>query len=134
MRSFRSVRLAADVPLATAINSTPPQNLASHVKTLTMASMTTGQAIVASLLRHGVDTVFGIPGAHTYDLMDALHGAGERLRFITTQHEQAAAYLAFGYAKSSGKPGVFTVVPGPGRAQRQRGAEASPWPFLHRYR
>ncbi len=79
-----------------------------------MPAMTTGQAIVASLLRHGVDTVFGIPGAHTYDLMDALHGAGERIRFVTARHEQAAAYLAFGYAKSSGKMGVFTVVPGPG--------------------
>ena len=79
-----------------------------------MPSLTTGRVIVESLLRHGVDTVFGIPGAHTYDLMDALHGAGERLRFITTRHEQAAAYLAYGYAKSTGKPGVFTVVPGPG--------------------
>src|SRR6476661_4648238 len=79
-----------------------------------MPSLTTGQAIVESLLRHGVDTVFGIPGAHTYDLVDALHGAGDRIRFITTRHEQAAGYLAFGYAKSSGRPGVFSVVPGPG--------------------
>ncbi len=79
-----------------------------------MPSLTTGRVIVESLLRHGVDTVFGIPGAHTYDLMDALHGASDRLRFITTRHEQAAAYLAYGYAKSSGRPGVFTVVPGPG--------------------
>ncbi len=79
-----------------------------------MPSMTTGQAIVDALLAHGVDTVFGIPGAHTYDLLDALHAAGDRIRFITTRHEQAAGYLAYGYAKSTGKPGVFTVVPGPG--------------------
>lgn len=79
-----------------------------------MPSLTTGQAIVESLLRHDVDTVFGIPGAHTYDLFDALHGAGDRIRFITTRHEQAAGYMAFGYAKSSGKAGVFSVVPGPG--------------------
>ncbi len=79
-----------------------------------MALMTTGQAIVASLLTHGVDTVFGIPGAHTYDLFDALHAAGDRIRFITTRHEQAGGYLAYGYAKSSGKVGVFSVVPGPG--------------------
>jgi len=79
-----------------------------------MPTLTTGQAIVESLLRHDVDTVFGIPGAHTYDLFDALYGAGDRIRFITTRHEQAAAYMAFGYAKSSGKPGVFSVVPGPG--------------------
>lgn len=79
-----------------------------------MAQMTTGQAIVESLLAHGVDTVFGIPGAHTYDLFDALHAAGDRIRFITTRHEQAGGYLAYGYAKSSGKVGVFSVVPGPG--------------------
>lgn len=79
-----------------------------------MALMTTGQAIVESLLAHGVDTVFGIPGAHTYDLFDALHAAGDRIRFITTRHEQAGGYLAYGYAKSSGKVGVFSVVPGPG--------------------
>jgi acetolactate synthase-1/2/3 large subunit len=79
-----------------------------------MPLMTTGQAIVESLLSHGVDTVFGIPGAHTYDLFDALHAAGDRIRFITTRHEQAAAYLAYGYAKSTGRVGVFSVVPGPG--------------------
>ena len=79
-----------------------------------MPSLTTGQGIVESLLRHDVDTVFGIPGAHTYDLFDALHGTGDRIRFITTRHEQAAGYMAFGYAKSSGKAGVFSVVPGPG--------------------
>ncbi|MFH1605527.1 MAG: thiamine pyrophosphate-binding protein, partial [Pseudomonadota bacterium] len=79
-----------------------------------MALMTTGQSIVESLLAHGVDTVFGIPGAHIYDLFDALHAAGDRIRFITTRHEQAGGYLAYGYAKSSGKVGVFSVVPGPG--------------------
>jgi len=79
-----------------------------------MPLMSAGQAIVESLLAHGVDTVFGIPGAHTYDLFDALHAAGERIRFITVRHEQAAGYLAYGYAKSSGKTGVFSVVPGPG--------------------
>ena len=79
-----------------------------------MALLTTGQAIVESLLAHGVDTVFGIPGAHTYDLFDALHAAGDKIRFITTRHEQAGGYLAYGYAKSSGKVGVFSVVPGPG--------------------
>jgi acetolactate synthase-1/2/3 large subunit len=79
-----------------------------------MPALTTGQAIVESLLGHDVNTVFGIPGAHTYDLFDALYGARDRIRFITTRHEQAAGYMAFGYAKSSGKPGVFSVVPGPG--------------------
>jgi len=79
-----------------------------------MSVMTTGEVIAASLMAHGVDTVFGIPGAHTYDLIDALAQHRERLRFITTRHEQGAGYLAYGYAKSTGRIGVCTVVPGPG--------------------
>ncbi len=76
--------------------------------------MTTGQVIADALVAHGVDTVFGIPGAHTYDLIDALAQRQPQLRFITTRHEQGAAYMAYGYAKSSGRVGVYTVVPGPG--------------------
>lgn len=79
-----------------------------------MPALSTGQAIVASLARHGVDTVFGIPGAHLYDLFDPLHEAAGAIRFVVTRHEQAAGYLAYGYAKSTGRVGVFSVVPGPG--------------------
>ena len=79
-----------------------------------MPVMTTGDAIAESLIAHGVDTVFGIPGAHTYDLIDALARRGTQLRFIATRHEQGAAYMAYGYAKATGRTGVFTVVPGPG--------------------
>src|SRR5258706_14412646 len=76
--------------------------------------MTTGQVMADSLIVHGVDTVFGIPGAHMYDFNDALAQRKDQLRFITTRHEQGAAYMAFGYAKPTGKGGVYTVVPGPG--------------------
>src|SRR5580698_7184140 len=79
-----------------------------------MSVMTTGQGIAASLIAHGVDTVFGIPGAHMYDFNDALARERKALRFITTRHEQGAGYMAYGYAKSTGHPGVYTVVPGPG--------------------
>jgi acetolactate synthase I/II/III large subunit len=79
-----------------------------------MTVMTTGDAIVESLIAHGVDTVFGIPGAHMYDFNDALARRGDAIRFITTRHEQGAAYMAYGYAKSTGRVGVYTVVPGPG--------------------
>src|SRR5581483_1396477 len=75
---------------------------------------TTGEKIARSLIAHGVDTVFGIPGAHMYDFNDALYGHRAELRFIHTRHEQAAGYMAYGYAKSTGKPGVYSVVPGPG--------------------
>jgi acetolactate synthase I/II/III large subunit len=76
--------------------------------------LTGGQAIVHSLLLHGVDTVFGIPGVQTYGLFDALHEARDRIRVIYPRHEQATAYMAFGYAKTTGRVGVFSVVPGPG--------------------
>ena len=76
--------------------------------------LTGGEAIVQSLLLHGVDTVFGIPGVQTYGLFDALHQVRDRLRVIYPRHEQATAYMAFGYAKTTGRPGVFSVVPGPG--------------------
>lgn len=79
-----------------------------------MTVMTTGDAIVESLIAHGVDTVFGIPGAHMYDFNDALARRADRIRFITARHEQGAGYMAFGYAKSTGRVGVYTVVPGPG--------------------
>jgi len=76
--------------------------------------MSSGQAIVDALVRNGVEHVFGIPGAHTYALFDALYERRDRIRFIGTRHEQGAAYMAYGYAKSSGRPGVYTCVPGPG--------------------
>jgi acetolactate synthase-1/2/3 large subunit len=77
-----------------------------------MASTSGGEAIVSGLVAHGVDTVFGLPGAQIYGLFDAFHQA--QLKVIGARHEQACGYMAYGYARSSGKPGVFSVVPGPG--------------------
>ena len=74
--------------------------------------MTAGEAVAKSLVAHGVETMFGIPGVHMYGFNDAV--AKEPIDFITTRHEQGAGYMAFGYAKSSGKTGVYSVVPGPG--------------------
>ena len=71
-----------------------------------------GEAIVSGLVAHGVDTVFGLPGAQIYGLFDGFHQA--QLKVIGARHEQACGYMAFGYARSSGRPGVFSVVPGPG--------------------
>ncbi|MDA1099837.1 MAG: thiamine pyrophosphate-binding protein [Proteobacteria bacterium] len=76
--------------------------------------MTGGDAMVQAVLRHGVNTVFGLPGVQTYPIMDALQRAGNRVRLINSRHEQGSAYMAYGYAKASGRPGVYTVVPGPG--------------------
>src|SRR5258708_24017669 len=77
-----------------------------------MSSATGGEAIVSGLVAHGVDTVFGLPGAQIYGLFDAFRQA--QLKVVGARHEQACGYMAFGYARSSGKPGVFSVVPGPG--------------------
>jgi acetolactate synthase-1/2/3 large subunit len=76
--------------------------------------MTAGQGIVDTLIRNGVDCIFGIPGAHTYKLFDALYERREAIRCIGSRHEQGAAYMAYGYAKSSGRIGAYTCVPGPG--------------------
>ena len=76
-----------------------------------MTTLTGGEAIVSGLVAHGVDTVFGLPGAQVYGLFDAFHQA--QLKVIGARHEQACGYMAFGYARSTGRPGVFSVVPGP---------------------
>src|SRR2546423_406990 len=71
-----------------------------------------GEAIVSGLIAHGVDTVFGLPGAQIYGLFDAFQQA--QMKVIGARHEQACGYMAYGYARSTGRPGVFSVVPGPG--------------------
>lgn len=76
--------------------------------------VTGGEAIVRSLIAHGVDTVFALPGVQTYPVMDALARNKEKVRTIGARHEQATAYMAFGYAQATGKVGVYSVVPGPG--------------------
>ena len=79
-----------------------------------MARMTGGEAIVDSLLRHGIDTVFGLPGVQTYGLFDAFARASNSLRLINARHEQTTAYMALGYACATGRPSAYAVVPGPG--------------------
>lgn len=81
---------------------------------LVTQQMTGGEAIVAALLDHGVDTVFGLPGAQVYGLFDAFHRASPSLRVIGARHEQTVAYMAYGQARSTGRPAVYAVVPGPG--------------------
>ena len=79
-----------------------------------MARMTTARAIVRSLVANGVDTVFGLPGVQLDALFNALHDERNRIRVLHPRHEQAAAYMALGYAQASAKPGAYVVVPGPG--------------------
>ena len=76
--------------------------------------MTTAEAVVESLLRHGIDTLYALPGVHNDPLFDAAQKAGDRLRVIHPRHEQTAGYMALGAALATGKPQAFAVVPGPG--------------------
>lgn len=78
-----------------------------------MANMSGGEALVASLVRQGVEVVFGIPGIHMSGIIAALRDEPS-IRLITTRHEQGAAHMADGYARVSGKPGVVLLVPGAG--------------------
>ncbi|WP_337055990.1 5-guanidino-2-oxopentanoate decarboxylase [Pseudomonas sp. USHLN015] len=70
------------------------------------------QALVQLLEGYGVETVFGIPGVHTVELYRGL--AGSRLRHVSPRHEQGAGFMADGYARASGKPGVCFIITGPG--------------------
>ncbi len=79
-----------------------------------MTQMTGGTAIVQALLAHGIDTIFGLPGAQNDWLFNALYDAGDQVRVIHTRHEQGAGYMALGAAMSTGKPNVYAVVPGVG--------------------
>ena len=75
--------------------------------------MSGGEALAKSLAREGVEVVFGIPGIQIYGIIAALRDEPD-IRMITTRHEQAATYMADGYARASGKPVVALVVPGAG--------------------
>ena len=78
-----------------------------------MPVMSGAQALVRSLARHGVEVVFGLPGVQIMDAFDALYDE-PGIRMVLTRHEQATTYMADGYARTTGKPGVALVVPGPG--------------------
>ena len=78
-----------------------------------MAEMTGAQALVRSLAREGVEVVFALPGVQIMHIFDALYDEPS-IRLVLTRHEQTAAYMADGYARTTGKPGVCLVVPGPG--------------------
>jgi acetolactate synthase I/II/III large subunit len=77
-------------------------------------TMTSAEAVVATLIGHGLDTIYALPGVQNDLLFEALFKFSDRLRTVHTRHEQGAAYMALGAALATGKPQVFAVVPGPG--------------------
>jgi len=73
---------------------------------------TCGEVLVHLLESYGVDHVFGIPGVHTVELYRGL--ARSSIRHVTPRHEQGAGFMADGYARTRGKPGVCFIITGPG--------------------
>src|SRR5204862_411711 len=70
-------------------------------------------ALVEQLRREGVEVIFGLPGDQLMVALDALFDAAD-IRYVVTRHEQGTTYMADGYARVAGRPGVAMVVPGVG--------------------
>ena len=73
---------------------------------------TVGMRLVEGLSARGVEVIFGIPGVHTVEMYRGL--SGSPVRHVTARHEQGCAFMADGYARATGKPGVALVITGPG--------------------
>ena len=77
-----------------------------------MTTKTCGEALMHLLEGYGVTTVFGIPGEHTLELYRGIEGSN--VRHVTPRNEQGAGFMADGYGRASGRPGVCTIITGPG--------------------
>lgn len=78
----------------------------------TRPELSVGEALIVLLEAYGVDTIFGIPGVHNVEMYRALPRS--RIRHILTRHEQGAGFMADGYARATGKPGICFTISGPG--------------------
>jgi 5-guanidino-2-oxopentanoate decarboxylase len=74
--------------------------------------LSTGEALVGLLEAYGVDTIFGIPGVHNVEMYRALPRS--KIKHVLVRHEQGAGFMADGYARATGKPGVCFTITGPG--------------------
>ena len=90
---------------------------------------TGARALVDALVREGIDHVFGIPGTQNLAILDALRET-PAIRFILTRHEQGAAFMAYGFARASGKPAVVTATEGPGVTNLATGIAAANRAYL----
>lgn len=77
-------------------------------------AQTAADIIVQTIMNWGVDTIFGLPGDGINGIMEALRKQKDKIRFIQVRHEEAAAFMACGYAKFTGKLGVCIATSGPG--------------------
>ncbi|HEV3364242.1 MAG TPA: thiamine pyrophosphate-dependent enzyme [Acidimicrobiia bacterium] len=72
------------------------------------------ELLVERLIDWGVDTVFGLPGDGINGIMEGFRRHRDRIRFVLVHHEEAAAFMATGYAKTTGRLGVCLATSGPG--------------------
>jgi acetolactate synthase-1/2/3 large subunit len=86
--------------------------------------MTAGHAVIEALRAEGIEFTFGVVGTTTNSIVTEMYGRSD-IRFVDTRHEEGAAFMAYGYARASGKP--TAASPPPGRA-RPISSPASPWP------
>ncbi len=82
--------------------------------------------LIAALQANGINSMFALPGGQLDHLFDAVQRKNGEFTLTRTRHEQSAAYMAFGAARSTGQPAVFSVVPGPG-IMNAMGALATAW-------
>src|ERR1700680_5346571 len=76
--------------------------------------LTGGQALARQLALEGITDVFGIPGVQLDWAVDGLRQLGNQIHYVVPRHEQTTAYMADGYARTTGRIGACMVVPGPG--------------------
>ena len=90
-----------------------------------MAKKIASELMVERLIDWGVDTVFGLPGDGINGIMEGFRRHRDRIRFFLVHHEEAAAFMATGYAKSTGRLGVCLATSGPGRLRPSSSREPS---------
>jgi acetolactate synthase-1/2/3 large subunit len=113
--SRRNVLKSMAAGCLASLPSVPPSPVEASPKAPSDAvagKMTGAAALVAALKAEGVPVVFGIPGAQENELWDEMKSQG--LPYLLVTHEMSAAYMADGVARSTGRPGVLAIVPGPG--------------------
>lgn len=81
-----------------------------------MMARIASEALVERLIDWGVETVFGLPGDGINGIMEALRRHSDRIRFLLVHHEEAAAFMATGYARRPGASGCAWRRPGPARS------------------
>src|SRR5471030_1419039 len=77
-------------------------------------TMNASDVLIETIIDWGVDVIFGLPGDGINGIMESLRTRQEKIRFVQVRHEEAAAFMACGYAKYTGKLGVCLATSGPG--------------------